>query len=89
MEKRLKESLFKWPAQIGIHLMGAAPRSGSIYRYYDVQEPSMADLQEALEAADWDRCGYLTPNHWTEVGDPFGGIRGKTEGDEEESDQQF
>ena len=26
----------------------------------------------------------LTANHWTEVGDPYGGIKGKTEGIERE-----
>jgi hypothetical protein len=26
----------------------------------------------------------LTPNHWTEVGDPYGEIRVRTEGDEKE-----
>ena len=40
------------------------------------QESGTTVLWEALPAAVWDRCRYLTPNHWTEVGDPNGRDRG-------------
>jgi hypothetical protein len=32
--------------------------------------------------ARFKRTQILTPNHWTEVRDPYGGIGGKTEGSE-------
>jgi len=50
------------------------------------QEPGIAVLWESLRAADWDRSRYLHPNHWTEVGDPYGWIRGRVEETERESD---
>jgi hypothetical protein len=58
------------------------------------QEPSMADLCEAQQVADWNRCRYLTPSQLSEVGDPCGWIRERLEaaeemGDPHREDQQF
>jgi hypothetical protein len=48
------------------------------------QEPCMAIFWEALLATDR-QMQILTAKHWTEVGEPYGTVRGRTEGAERDS----
>jgi hypothetical protein len=42
---------------------------------------------KVLAAANWDRHRFLlTPNHWTEVGGSYGGVRGRIKGAEGKGD---
>ena len=46
----------------------------------------MAVLWEALPVAYWDRHKIPIPNHWTEVGNQYGWIRGRIKEAEGEGD---